>query len=105
MPGATLTGVAREAGVDPKTLRSLMRGEHWPSDDVQDRIERTIGWQPGQIHMCSVRDVAAGAIDGLTDAELAVELARRLTDRRRREVRAGTNGPKQGNRTPQIRGR
>jgi predicted transcriptional regulator len=100
----TPAAIARAAGVDPKTVRSLIRGDHWPTDDVQERLEKALDWQPGQIHMCSVRDAPAGAIDNLTDAELAVELARRLTDRRRREVR-GTKAPGQGERSTTKRGR
>lgn len=41
--------LARQAGVDPKTLASLERGERWPRDHSKTGIERALKWKPGSL--------------------------------------------------------
>lgn len=92
------TAVARAAHVDPKTVRSLISGEHWPSDAVQERLERVLRWRPGGLHARSVRGGTDGALDALTDSELAAELLRRIQDAERRQARLrAENGRPGGN--------
>lgn len=40
---------ARLAGVDPKTLSSLERGERWPRTKSRNAIESALGWAPGSL--------------------------------------------------------
>lgn len=46
MDAAELAG---SAGVDPKTLRSLERGERWPRDGTLRKIEQALQWEPGAL--------------------------------------------------------
>ncbi|UXE05012.1 immunity repressor [Gordonia phage Lton] len=41
--------LASAAEVDPKTLRSLERGERWPRDTSLRKIEEALGWIPGAL--------------------------------------------------------
>lgn len=84
---ATPTAVARAAGIDPKTIRALIRGDHWPKDAIQERIENVLRWNPGTVHARSVRSGTDITLESLTDVELADELARRLRQRHGRESR------------------
>lgn len=78
---STPTAIAHRARVSPNTLLALMRGDRWPSDELQERIEVALGWRPGALVVRAVRGGLDGALDALTDAQLALELARRLTER------------------------
>ena len=42
---STPAAVARAAGVDPKTVRSLINGTHWPCDETQSRVEAVLRWR------------------------------------------------------------
>lgn len=95
---ATPTAIARTAGVSPKTVTALIRGEHWPTDAVQERLEAAMGWRPGALVTRAVRGGLDGALDALTDVELSAELTRRLTVRDETERR----GRASGSRTPRI---
>lgn len=89
---ATPSAMARAAGVSPSTLLALIHGERWPSDEVQYRIEEALGWRPGAIVVRAVRGGLDGALDALTDVEIAAELTRRLREREeadRGEIFAG----------------
>lgn len=89
---ATPAAIARAAGLDPKTVRSLIDGEHWPSDYTQSRVEAALRWSEGEIVRRAVRGGIDGALDALTDVELATELLRRLNDRERRDKQLRGNG-------------
>lgn len=78
---STPTALAHRAGVSPKTVTALIRGQRWPTEAVQGRIERALGWRPGALVVRAVRGGLDGAVDGLTDVELAAELMRRLAER------------------------
>lgn len=41
--------LARTADVDPKTVRSLERGERWPRDTSRAQIETALQWMPGSL--------------------------------------------------------
>lgn len=41
--------LARVAGVDPKTLASLEKGERWPRDKSRSRIEDALKWTAGSL--------------------------------------------------------
>lgn len=43
--------LAEDAGVDPKTLRSLERGERWPRAGSRTKIERALGWPNGALDL------------------------------------------------------
>lgn len=91
---ATLTTVATAAAVSPKTIRSVINGEHWPTDAVQSGIESALRWREGELHARSVQDGTDGAIDALSDVQLAEALAARLRDRERRSLQMRRrNGP------------
>lgn len=78
---ATPTAIAHRAGVSPKTVTALIRGETWPTDAVQERLEAAMGWRPGALVVRSVRGGIDGALDALSDVELSAELTRRLVER------------------------
>lgn len=101
---ATPTAVARAAGIDPKTVRALIRGDHWPGDAIQERLERVLRWRPGALQACSVRGSMAGSMEDLTDTELADELARRLRVRARNESRLRSADKRLREDMPHVRG-
>lgn len=41
--------LVREARVDPRTVRSLERGDRWPLDSSRVKIERALGWPAGTL--------------------------------------------------------
>ncbi|NKS64600.1 hypothetical protein GS966_20210 [Rhodococcus hoagii] len=41
--------LARVAGVDAKTVRSLEKGDRWPRDSTRAKIEVALGWLPGSL--------------------------------------------------------
>jgi transcriptional regulator with XRE-family HTH domain len=53
--GLDAAQLARQAGVDPKTLASLEHGERWPRDRSRAAIEAVLHWQAG-----SLDDIRAG---------------------------------------------
>lgn len=83
----TRAGVARAAGIDVKTLRSIIRGERWPSDDAQARLEAVLRWRDGEMTVQAVHSDHAGTLAALSDLDLANELTRRIRDRDRQARR------------------
>lgn len=60
--GYTRQSLSKLAGVDPKTLRSLERGERWPWDESRKKIEAALQWEPGFLDVLREREGAlAGA--------------------------------------------
>jgi transcriptional regulator with XRE-family HTH domain len=53
--GLDAAQLAREAGVDPKTVASIEHGERWPRDRSRAAIEAVLRWQTG-----SLDDMRAG---------------------------------------------
>jgi transcriptional regulator with XRE-family HTH domain len=71
--------LARRAGVDPKTIRSLIHGETWPTAKTRDRIEKALDWPGGTL----IRR-AMSEDDGLathSTRELLLEVCRRTSGR------------------------
>lgn len=48
-PGNRTKWCTNVAGIDPKTLRSFLRGDRWPGSQTRLDIERALGWEPGWI--------------------------------------------------------
>jgi len=84
---ATRTEIAKAAGVALTTLRAIIRGDRWPTDTVQEQIEATLRWRPGEMTVRAVRTSADLTVAMLSDAELSLELTRRLRARDRRDAR------------------
>lgn len=63
---------ARLAGVDPKTLASLERGERWPRTKSRNAIESALGWAAG-----SLTSMLAGG-DPLFDDDDAQRIASQI---------------------------
>jgi|SRR5579875_1963348 len=76
--GKTPTDVAHEAGIDPKTLRALIRGERWPTR-VISHLEAALDWPPGEIYRRASDGVEG--LSGYTDRELLHELLARARKR------------------------
>ena len=87
--------VQRAAGVDPKTLRALLRGDRWPTLPVRGRVERALGWEPGEL-LRRARGVMATApaagLAGVSTDELLAEVVRRGIEFGRRRGREGNPG-------------
>lgn len=79
----TPTTVSRAAGISTKTLRALVRGERWPTEAVQLRVEQVLRWPSGEIATRAVTG-RGGVLDGVADVDLAAELLRRLEAQQRR---------------------
>lgn len=45
----TVPAVARQAGVDPKTIRSLISGDTWPTARTRERINSALDWPRGEL--------------------------------------------------------
>lgn len=73
--GKTITQVAREAQLDPKTIYGLIRGERWPRADAIARIEAALDWCPGEIYRRG-RD-GLESLHGYTSRDLLSELLAR----------------------------
>ena len=70
----TPADIARKAGLDPTTVRAIMRGTRWPQNRTRERLTAALGWSDGEI--------ARRAIDGSPlDQVPTVELARVLLER------------------------
>lgn len=61
--GMDAAQLARDAGVDPKTLASLEHGERWPRDRSRASIETALRWAAG-----SLDDMRAGQEPKLIEA-------------------------------------
>jgi hypothetical protein len=71
--------VQQRAGVDNKTLASVLQGTRWSTAKVRGRIEASLAWPPGEIERAA-RGATGGrpSIEDLSDGQLIAELARRL---------------------------
>ncbi|MET8648546.1 helix-turn-helix domain-containing protein [Nocardia aurea] len=49
--------LARQASVDPKTVRGLERGNSWPRDSSRAKIEKALAWQPGSLDRLAAGEV------------------------------------------------
>jgi plasmid maintenance system antidote protein VapI len=69
---------ARRAGVDPKTIRSLVHCESWPTARTRARIEQAVNWPAGEI----MRHAADGdaTLAAYTTGEILAELCRRVSN-------------------------
>lgn len=47
--GMNQADLARSAGVDPRTVRELERGQRWPRDSNRAQIETALGWGQGSL--------------------------------------------------------
>lgn len=74
--GLTVTEVARAARIDGKTLRGLLAGRQWPTVAVRRRIEKALGWEPGEIQR-RARD-GVESLRGYSERDLLAELQWRL---------------------------
>lgn len=72
---SSIPAVARKAGVDPTTVRSLVRGARWPNTSSRLRIADALEWPPGEIARRALVDVSDLA--AYTTGELLAELTRR----------------------------
>lgn len=52
----SITGLARTAGVNFRTLKSLENGETRPWDATAAKIEKALGWQPGALELLRESD-------------------------------------------------
>lgn len=69
-------GVARAAGVDPKTIRAVLAGRSWPRSGTRARIEAALGWPEGEL---TRRAAANGAtIENTSTLVLLAEVCRRV---------------------------
>lgn len=86
--GRTSGIVARDCGVDPKTLRTFMSGRRWPRVDVRNAIEDALSWPRGEI----VRHARGGveSLRGYSERDLLAELSWRAE--RRVSARAQQRG-------------
>jgi transcriptional regulator with XRE-family HTH domain len=82
--GLDAAQLARMAGVDPKTVASLERGERWPRDRSRMGIEAALQWRAG-----SLDDIRAGGeptpvdsdpLDAYSTEYLLEVIKRRVTD-------------------------
>lgn len=48
--------LAEKAGVDTKTVGDLIRGTRWPIARTRARIERALGWPPGELQRIRSRE-------------------------------------------------
>ncbi|MDT4938614.1 MAG: hypothetical protein QOG80_2285 [Pseudonocardiales bacterium] len=73
--------VTDAAGIDPKTLRSLITGARWPTAAVQAAIEAAIDWHPGEImRRARAPYVSHSPLSDYTNTELLAELLHRSTE-------------------------
>jgi hypothetical protein len=68
---------ARDAGVDPKTVRGLVNGGSWPTATTRDLIEGALGWPAGEIVRHAIDGDASLAT--YSTSELLTELCRRMS--------------------------
>lgn len=86
--------LAAKAGVDPKTVGDLVRAVRWPIARTRAKIERALGWPPGEL--TRIRSERPGGplippalqrqIDQLTPEEQEYVI-RRITRRREDDAR------------------
>lgn len=70
--GLSRSALARDAGIDPKTLRGFLDGGRWPQQESRSAISKALGWSADEIdHIeqtgvhrftVNVRDVETGRI-------------------------------------------
>jgi hypothetical protein len=78
----TLAQVARDARIDVRTLRALIAGDRWPTEKVRGRVEKALGWRPGEITRQAYDGIPALAT--YSDEQLLSEMLHRTLRRRGR---------------------
>ena len=73
--GMTPGELASRAGVDERTIYSLLNGRRWPSKENRDRIEQALGWPVGELWRQAVN--GHEALGCFTDRDLLHELVAR----------------------------
>lgn len=74
--GITAPELARRAGVDPTTVRALIKSERWPRDSTRRRISRALGWPDGEVARIALTDPPP--LSAIPTEDLVRELCRRL---------------------------
>jgi ribosome-binding protein aMBF1 (putative translation factor) len=69
--------LARRAAVDPKTIRSLINGESWPTAKTRGRIEKALDWPDGTMVRRAMSDDEGLA--AYSTRELLLEVCRRTS--------------------------
>lgn len=73
----TAAELARRAGVDPTTVRALVKGSRWPNPSTRQKLAEALGWELGDT-------LRAAAIQGyvviktIPTKEIVTELCRRF---------------------------
>lgn len=47
--GLSQEALAKQAGLNFKTIHTLETGKHWPVARTRDKVEPVLGWEPGDI--------------------------------------------------------
>jgi hypothetical protein len=80
--GLNRSKVQQQAPVDNKTLQSVIEGARRPSLDVQSKIEKVLGWPPGEMSRRARGESSAfRPLDAFRDTELLSELLQRAIRR------------------------
>ena len=75
--GLTPTTLARRSGVDPTTIRAILRGDRTPSLRVKAAVAPVLGWPVGELARRAER---VELLATLSNRELLGELCRRHRD-------------------------
>lgn len=74
--GLSVPAFAGKAGVDPTTVRAMLKGERWPQQRTLDALTDALGLPEGEISR-RVLGASSGGLEGYTSAALIAELHRR----------------------------
>ena len=72
--GATVPSLAKKAGIDQATIRSLLSAQRWPRKATLVRLNKALGWPEGEINR---RAELRPELQEFTSVELIAELYRR----------------------------
>ncbi|WP_280393179.1 helix-turn-helix domain-containing protein [Nocardia wallacei] len=78
--GLSPAALARTAGVDVKTIRSLESGDRWPQDTTRHKLEVALHIEPGTIERWRDDPEARAQADDMLDAAVQVERSRRVSE-------------------------
>lgn len=73
--GLSVTDLARNAKVDPTTVRAFLSGRRWPQSRTREKLARALGWQLGDAMRQAV--VATEWLAQVPTRDLVKELCRR----------------------------
>jgi transcriptional regulator with XRE-family HTH domain len=73
--GITIPMLARKAGVDPTTVRALLRGRRWPRATTRAKIAAVLGWRLDDLIRIAVDGPVS--LEAIPTRELLKELCRR----------------------------